>query len=229
MAANEKADEGTTDDRTMPVAVSERPPRRSTDRALDAGGRYVARSSARPGSEPPTDAAPLHATSSSAVISRIETEAKSLTAEEQRHLHSHLVTNAVGRLNEETYRSTHVFKELSITFQNLRANSKAFLTIQPDQRAIWAEGDESNRLVGLSVSTDIDPVLYLRNFLINAREMFLQTYQDCSAVEIQLYVRTEQNHVKGRVDLPPGSAVTLQSRNDRTTLIGLSSFSIDLA
>lgn len=184
---------------------------------------------ARSGSAAPSDAAPLHAPSSAEVISRIETEAKSLSAEEQRHLHSHLLTNTVGQLNEATYRGSKVFRELSITFQDLRAHSKAFVNILPDQHAIWAEGDESNRLVGLSIATDTDPVLYIRSFLVNAREMFLQTYQDCSSIQVHVYVRTEQNHLKGRVDLPPGSAVTLQSRNDRTTIIGLSSFCIDLA
>jgi hypothetical protein len=175
------------------------------------------------------DSGPIAASSSDEVISRIELEANALSPQEQQHLHSHLVSNAVLQLNEETYLSTQVFKELLITFQNLRANSKSFLNIRHDQRAIFAEGDASHRLVGLSLSTSADPVIYVRSFLVNAREMYLQTYRDCTEITVRLYVRTEQSYVKGRVDLAPGAAVTLESRNDRSTLIGLSSFAVDLA
>ena len=182
---------------------------------------------AAPSDEPEATGAP--APSSDEVITRIEQEAQALTPEEQQHLHSHLVSNAVFKLNEETYHSTQLFKELLITFRNLRANSKSFLNIRHDQRAIWGEGDASHRLVGLCVSTSMDPVIYVRSFLVNAREMYVETYRDCNDIEVRLYVRTEQSYVKGRVDLPPGASVTLQSRNDRSTIIGLSSFSIDLA
>lgn len=222
MAVNDKTQDGGGAPATGLGALPERMARKA-DRPASAMREDLAYV------RPAGPGAAMHAPSGAEVITRIEAEARSLSAEEQRHLHSHVVTNAVGRINAETYLAIQVFKPLTIIFQNLRAGSKAFLTIQPDQRAIWAEGDESNRLVGLSIATDTDPALFLRSFLLNAREMYLQTYQDCASIQIQLFVRTEQSQVKGRVDLPPGSAVTLQSRNDRSTVIGLSSFSIDLA
>ena len=151
-----------------------------------------------------------------------------LSEEERRYLDSHLKANPLHQVNEHCFTEVNVFRQMNITFYNLRANSKAFLSIRPDQMAIWSEGGENSKMVGLSFSTSTQPTLYLRNFLINAREMYLETYQDCSEINIGLYVRTEQFQLKGRVDLPPGASVTMQSRCDRTSIIGLSSFGIDL-
>lgn len=151
-----------------------------------------------------------------------------LSEEERRYLDSHLKANPLHQVNEHCFTEVNVFRQMNITFYNLRANSKAFLSIRPDQMAIWSDGGENSKMVGLSFSTSTQPTLYLRNFLINAREMYLETYQDCSEINIGLYVRTEQFQLKGRVDLPPGASVTLQSRCDRTSIIGLSSFGIDL-
>ncbi|WP_266168294.1 hypothetical protein [Dyella subtropica] len=119
------------------------------------------------------------------------------------------------------------FQPLSIVLQNVRANSKVFVTIRGDQTAVWSGGD-GRGLVGLSFSSTGDPALYLRNFLINAREFFVQTYNDSQEIRVQLYVRTAQPDLRGRVDLPPGAVATLQSSTDRTSVVGLSAFAIDL-
>lgn len=161
-------------------------------------------------------------------IELIKAEADELTQAQRAHLHSHLIANPLHDLNERCFTQGHSFRQMTITFNNLRANSKAFLSILPDQQAIWSEGGGDNRMVGLSFSATTQPTMYLRNFLINAREMYLESYQDCSQIELDLYVRTEQTQLKGKVDLPPGASVTLKSRCDRTSIIGLSSFGIDL-
>lgn len=119
-----------------------------------------------------------------------------------------------------------VCKPMKISVQNLRANSKAFVVIRDDQSAVWSEGDGTG-LVGLSFSTSRDPALYVRNFLINAREFYVQTYNTCQEILINLYVRTAQPGVRGRVDLPPGAILTLQTNTERISLVGLSAFAID--
>lgn len=118
------------------------------------------------------------------------------------------------------------FQPLSIALRNVRANSRVLITIRDDQHAVWSEGD-GRGLVGLSFSTNVDPALYLGNFLINAREFFVQTYADSQEILVQLYVRTTQRDLRGRVDLPPEAVATLQSRTDRTSVVGLSAFAID--
>lgn len=118
------------------------------------------------------------------------------------------------------------FQPLNIVLRNVRANSRVLITIRDDQRAAWSEGD-GRGLVGLSFSTSVDPALYLSNFLINTREFFVQTYADSQEILVQLYVRTTQRDLRGRVDLPPDAVATLQSRTDRTSLVGLSAFAID--
>jgi hypothetical protein len=118
------------------------------------------------------------------------------------------------------------FQPLNIVLRNVRANSRVLITIRDDQRAAWSEGD-GRGLVGLSFSTSVDPALYLSNFLINTREFFVQTYADSQEILVQLYVRTTQRDLRGRVDLPPNAVATLQSLTDRTSLVGLSAFAID--
>jgi hypothetical protein len=174
--------------------------------------------------------APLPASAEQAqiVIAQIQAQAQALSDAQRAHLQAHSALNPLRDLNARCFAELHSFRPMTILFSNLRANSKAFLSIRPDQAAIWSEGGANSRMVGLSFCAIVQPTMYLRNFLINAREMFLETYEDCTAIELSLYVRTEQHQLKGKVDLPPGASVTLSSRCDRTSLIGLSSFGIDL-
>jgi hypothetical protein len=148
-----------------------------------------------------------------------------LTPAQQRHLRSHLGEDALlARLFDAG--EAVPYQPLNIVLQNVRANSKVFVTIRDDQAAMWSEGDGKG-LVGLSFSTTVDPALYLSNFLINAREFYVQTYNESQEIVVQLYVRTAQHDLRGRVDLPPGAVATLQSRSDRTSVVGLSAFAID--
>ncbi|KVH81810.1 hypothetical protein WL40_05045 [Burkholderia ubonensis] len=171
---------------------------------------------------------PIAAPAPEAILQSIEKERDALPAQAREYLESHLIANVSHALNERLFQEVHTFKPITLTFANLRANSKAFLTLQADQEAIWSDGGAGDRLVGLSLASRVDPVLYVRNFLVNAREMYVQTYQDMQEIQVSLYVRTEQHDVRGRVDLPPGASVTFQSSADRSTVIGISSFTIEL-
>lgn len=151
--------------------------------------------------------------------------ASALTPAMQRHLRAHLDEDALAKSIFRTD-GPIPYQPLSIVLQNVRANSKVFVTIRDDQAAAWSEGSGKG-LVGMSFSTTRDPALYLSNFLINAREFFVQTYSDSQEILVQLYVRTAQSDLRGRVDLPPGAVATLQSRSDRTSIVGLSAFAID--
>jgi hypothetical protein len=155
-------------------------------------------------------------------IDRLEREAQALSAEEHLHLQSHVAGDAPPVNAAATY------KRLIITLQNLRANSKALLSLRADRAARWSEGLGNGGLVGLSLVSTRDPALYVRNFSINPRELYLQTYQDSQEIQIQLYVQSTSGFIQGRVDLPPGANVTFQSERDRTSVIGLSAFALDL-
>lgn len=119
------------------------------------------------------------------------------------------------------------FHPLTITLSNLPANSKAFITIRDDQNAIWSDGSGTG-LVGLSIEATKDAMLFVDSFLVNARELYLQTNAVSQEIQIRLYVNTLQHDLRGRVDLPPNASVTLTSTIDRTSLIGLSSFVVEL-
>ncbi|MCC4595909.1 hypothetical protein NRY95_11055 [Xanthomonas campestris pv. phormiicola] len=168
------------------------------------------------------------ARSDEAVVQAIAAEREVLSNATKQLLDSHLMANTAHDRNQRCFRQTQMFKPVTLTFARLRANSKAFLTLQGDQEAIWSEGGGGERLVGVCLSSRVDPLLYLSNFLVNAREVYVQTYKDMQEVRISLYLRTEQSSVRGRVDLPPDASVTLQSAQDRSTVIGLSSFAIEL-
>lgn len=152
-------------------------------------------------------------------------EAPPLTPEQRQHLRSYLGEEALFASLFRPGAGVN-YQPLTVVLQNVRANSKVFVTIRDDQHAVWSEG-KGRGLVGLSFSATRDPALYVRNFLINAREFFVQTYNNSQEIQVQLYVRTAQSDLRGRVDLPPGATVTLQTRADRTSLIGLSAFAID--
>jgi hypothetical protein len=162
----------------------------------------------------------------SGAISRIEREAQSLSLDENRHLNAHLAATSSARAG--VVEANIRFKRVVITFHNLRANSKVHLSLRHDRDGRWSEGISGGGLVGVSLSSNRDPTMYIRNFFINPREMVLQTYRNSLEIEVQIYVRTSLNFIQGRVDLPPGASVTLQSASDRTTLIGLSAFALDL-
>lgn len=119
-----------------------------------------------------------------------------------------------------------VYQPFLIIIDSLRANSKVFIAIREDQRAVWSEGN-GRGLVGFSISSTRDPTIYMRTFLINSRELYLESYRDCLEIQIQLYVQTPQSDLRGRIELPPGASVTLQTGIDRTSLIGLSSFCVE--
>ncbi|QDQ28010.1 hypothetical protein FNU76_17585 [Chitinimonas arctica] len=159
------------------------------------------------------------------VVASLERESQALSPAHQRHLHSHMSETVVAGTLFNTADQAP-YQPLTITLQNVRANSKVLITIRDDQMAIWSEG-HGHGLVGLSFATTKDPTLYLRNFLINAREFFVQTYQDCQEIQVQLYVRSAQRDLRGRVDLPPGAIATFQSKTDRTSVVGLSAFAIE--
>jgi hypothetical protein len=162
------------------------------------------------------------------VISQVEKEREELSDIEKQHLHSFSGTDTDNALNAKIYAESRNFTRLTLSFNNLRARSKAFLTLRDDQHAIFSEGNNSMQLSGLSLSTAKDTALNLDSFLVNARELYLKTFDSCQQINVQIYVLTDQPYVKGRVDLPSGASLTLQSPNDRTSLIGLSSFALDL-
>ncbi|MBY0572821.1 MAG: hypothetical protein K2P84_03995, partial [Undibacterium sp.] len=113
----------------------------------------------------------LAAEKARSMIEHIKGEADALSAEQRAHLNSHIIANTLHETNERCFVDVNVFRQMTITFYGLRANSKAFLSIAPDQLAIWSEGGAGSRMVGLSFTAVTQPTLYLRNFLINAREM----------------------------------------------------------
>ena len=73
----------------------------------------------------------------------ISNDRKTLPEQARQYLGAHLLANPSHALNEQLFRSCHSFKPITLTFTNLRANSKAFLSLQPGQDAIWSDGGES--------------------------------------------------------------------------------------
>ncbi|NIF98257.1 hypothetical protein F3J18_23805 [Burkholderia sp. Ax-1720] len=198
------------------------------DRKDKAAGRNTAGGKdAMPAETAPEAPARAPRVTPAAVRSAIAGERASLPPQARRTIEGHRVANSLHALNARVYQEVASFKPVTLVFANLRANSNALLTLRPDQEAIWSDG-AGRQQVGLSLSSTSDPVMYLNQFLINAREIMLQASQDVREIRASLYLRTDQSGVLGRVMLPPGASVTLQSRNDRSTVIGVSSFALAL-
>jgi len=158
----------------------------------------------------------------------LEKERAELNQSEQIQLSSFTEIYSQRDRDRKLYSSKASTKPITLTFNNLRANSKVFLSLREDQNAIFHAGNKQDKLSGLRLSTQKDPVLNLRNFLVNARELYLQTFSDCSTITLNVSILTDQDFLKGKVDLPPNASVTIQTQTDRSSLIGLSSFAIDL-
>lgn len=198
-----------------PAVASQSAPPADSDKAVAPASEFVPTAIAEPASTAIEAVAPRAAFTSGVPMN----------AAMRHHLSSHLgEADLHARITQNA--NELVCKPLQITLKNLRANSKAFVVIRDDQAAVWSEGDGTG-LVGLSFSTSRDPALYVRNFLINAREFYVQTYNTCQEILISLYVLTAQPTLRGRIDLPPGAIVTLQSNTERVSLVGLSAFAID--
>lgn len=170
----------------------------------------------------------IHKLNESELTNILEAELAQLSEAERVELKAVRETYTHQHSDWSLYQSKAQIKPLTLIFRNLRANSKAFLSLRDGQRAIFHAGNSQDKLSGLKFMATGNSVLDLRNFLINSRELYLQTYADCPEITIQLSIQTDLDTIKGRIDLPPDANITLQSQTDRSSLIGLSSFSIDL-
>lgn len=93
----------------------------------------------------------------------------------------------------------------------------------------WATGDRNADLVGLGVEArSRGDILKFNNFIITSRELIFSVYAMCDEIAITIWVRSEEDVLRGYVDLPLGASATFHSEVDRTSLIGSSSFSLDL-
>ncbi len=120
---------------------------------------------------------------------------------------------------------------IELTFYNLGAKSEAHIRLQAGGKWKWGNGVPGSQLVGVSVlSSPRDSLLAVNSFLINYRNVSIFTNAVCLEIHARLYVHTLEPSFAGRVDLPPGATVTIESPVDRTTLAehGLSSFSLTL-
>lgn len=129
-------------------------------------------------------------------------------------------------------RAPHFFAyPVELSFCNLRANSEARVWLDAGGTARWGGSDPRSALVGASVaSSPRGSTMALSTFLINHCIVFLSTYQACPEIRVRLYVHTLEKTVCGRVDLPPGATLTIETPVDRTTLAerGLSSYALTL-
>lgn len=120
---------------------------------------------------------------------------------------------------------------IELTFYNLAAKSEAHVRLDSAGTAKWGNGVPGNQLVGVSLSSSPRATLLALNaFLINYRNVSLFTNAACAEIHARLYVHALERSFSGRVDLPPGAVVTIESPVDRTTLAehGLSSYTLAL-
>ena len=119
---------------------------------------------------------------------------------------------------------------MRITLSSMKAGYKARLKLyemESDQG--WTVGEHCDLMVGVSVKfVTPNPSVSLSNFSIKPREFFICVNQDCERIDICLYIRTKKSFLKGSVQLPQGGVATVESVVDRASLVGMSSFGIEL-
>ena len=120
---------------------------------------------------------------------------------------------------------------IELTFYNLATKTEAHVLLDADRTPRWGNGVPGSQLVGISVSSwPRGSLLAVNSFLINYRNIWLLTTAACAEIHARVYVHTLERSFSGRVDLPPGATVTIESPVDRTTLAehGLSSYTLAL-
>lgn len=120
---------------------------------------------------------------------------------------------------------------IELTFYNLGPKSEANIRLDARCKAKWGNGVSGGQLVGVSISSSPrGSLLAVSSFLINCRNISLVTNAACPEIHARLYVHTLERSFCGRVDLPSGALITIESPVDRTTMAehGLSSFSLTL-
>lgn len=116
---------------------------------------------------------------------------------------------------------------VKITIYHLPVDGCVYIGLRGDGAAAWAMGDSDTDFVGVALETPTrNTVLKLRNFVINDRELTMRSHAACDEIRITLWVKCADNAIRGYVDLPLGANITIESEVDRTSLWGLSSFSL---
>lgn len=126
--------------------------------------------------------------------------------------------------------SSSLKRWLKIVLSQLPADGRVRISLRNDQAASWAMGDANADLVGIAVETaSRNTALKLNNFIVNKSELIFSTYAACDEIRLAICVQCIGNEIRGYVDLPLGASATFQSNVDRTSLVGLSSFSLSFS
>lgn len=121
-----------------------------------------------------------------------------------------------------------IFHSIKVWLSGLKASYQARIRINATESTVWDINDRS-QLVGVSIkSSSPTTPADLRSFVVNRHEFFICVHSDCDQIEVELYVQSAESMLRGSVELPQGGSVTVGSDIERTTLTGLSSFSIAL-
>jgi hypothetical protein len=153
---------------------------------------------------------------------------------------SELVTDGVQRPHDsapetadssDSHRSSSTLKRwVKITLFQLPVDGRVRICLREDQTSTWAVGDPDADLVGIALETPSrNTILKLNNFILNKHELIFSSYAACDEIRLSIWVQCTSNAIRGHVDLPLGASVTFQSEVDRTSLVGLSSFSLSVS
>jgi len=118
---------------------------------------------------------------------------------------------------------------VKIMLSQLPADGRVRIRLSDSPSSGWDMGNANADLVGIALETPSrSTVLKLTSFIINRRELIFNAYAPCDEIRLEICVQCNCGTIRGQVDLPLGAAVTFQSEVDRTSLVGFSSFALNL-
>lgn len=121
-------------------------------------------------------------------------------------------------------------RRVSIILTQIPVDGRVRIILRDNPEAAWTMGDAKADLVGISLETaSRNDVLKLSYFVLNRRELIFCSYAACAEINIIIYVQCARDAICGYVDLPLGASAMFQSEVDRTSLVGLSSFSLNFS
>ena len=125
--------------------------------------------------------------------------------------------------------SSHV-QLISLNFTNLGKDSGASVILSSRDTAIWCLGSNLENFVGIKFLPGKYGLLMTNNLSLSDKICYFTVPRENASLRINLFVKVKrsQNLLRGRVEMPPGASVIIESTFDRSSLQDLSSFAVSL-
>lgn len=111
---------------------------------------------------------------------------------------------------------------IDMHFQNMVAGALHSITLRPGPWG-WDLGQDSS---GILISGPNGAPVALNQFALGPAYVWVEPTGPTRAIDLQIFLRTDRDHVLGTVTLPTGATLSVRSDYDRVNVFGRSSWGV---